>query len=454
MTTSSPFHGHGGGFRGRAAAALPGRRAVISASAAVAGTALLTGGAVPRAKALPPDRPAPPSTPSVVPTLPRPLGPHTVGVVDLHLVDRSRRDPLRFAVPERELMVSVHYPACRVPADRAAAPQMTPAAARSFVELAPVVHPELPGAGVDWAAVTTHAYAGAEPWGRWRPVLLYSPGVREPRTLGTHLAQDLASKGWVVVSIDHPGDASEVDFPGATQHRHTTLVTTELRGDPRQDPDLYRVLLSARVADVRFVLDCLQRLTAGRNVEGVGPPLPKGFHTIFDLGRVAAYGHCAGGTAVSQALYEDSRIRAAVNMEGHLDIPTVPAVPGRSGRPGKPLPVARHGTDRPLDLLATDGYVRRTELERSWAPLLARSGERVRRMRIAGSNHLVFSDYITVAPQLVRAGLMTKGGRDSMVGSVAVDVALPLLKSRLTSFFAEHAPVATQEYRAAPEVAS
>ncbi|MEU5973444.1 alpha/beta hydrolase [Streptomyces sp. NPDC047315] len=447
MTTSSPFHGHGGGFRGRAAAALPGRRAVISASAALAGTALLTGGAVRRAEALPPDRPAPPTTPTVVPRLPKPLGPHAVGVVDLHLVDRSRRDPLRFAVPERELMVSVHYPAHEIPEDATVAPRMTPAAARSFAELAPVVHPELPGAGVDWAAVTTHAYAGAAPWGRWRPVLLYSPGVREPRTLGTHLAQDLASNGWVVVSVDHPGDASEVDFPGATAHRHTTLVTTELRGDPRQDPDLYHALISARVADVRFVLDCLQRLTTGKDVDGVGPPLPKGFHTIFDLGRVAAYGHCAGGTAVSQALYEDPRIRAAVNMEGHLD------VPGRPGRPGTPLPVARHGTDRPLDLLATDGYAARAELERSWAPLLARSGDRTSQLRIAGANHLVFSDYATLAPQLVRAGLMTKGGRDSMVGSVVPEVSLPLLKARLVSFFTEHAPVAAREFRAPPRAA-
>ncbi|MFH8614045.1 alpha/beta hydrolase [Streptomyces sp. NPDC017979] len=447
MTTSSPFHGHGGGFRSRAAAALPGRRAVISASAGLAGTVLLTGGAVPRAKALPPDRPAPSAAPPVVPTLPKPLGPHTVGVVDLHLVDRSRRDPLRFAVPERELMVSVHYPARRVPDDAPAAPQMTPAAARSFAELAPVVHPELPGAGVDWAAVTTHAHPGAEPWGRRRPVLLYSPGVREPRTLGTHLAQDLASRGWVVVSVDHPGDASEVDFPGATQYRHTTLVTTELRGEPRQDPDLYRALISARVADVRFVLDCLQRLADGKDVDGVGPPLPKGLPAVFDLRRVAAYGHCAGGTAVSQALYEDRRIRAAVNMEGYLDVPDGP------GRPGRPLPVARHGTDRPLDLLATDGYAGRTELERSWAPLLARSGDRVGRLRIAGSNHWIFSDYLTVAPQLVRAGLMTKGGRDGMVGPVAVDVSLPLLRSRLTSFFAKHAPVAARESRAATEAA-
>jgi alpha-beta hydrolase superfamily lysophospholipase len=39
-------------------------------------------------------------------------------------------------------------------------------------------------------------------------VVLYSPGAGDPRTWETALVQDLASRGYVVVTIDHTYDAS------------------------------------------------------------------------------------------------------------------------------------------------------------------------------------------------------------------------------------------------------
>ena len=47
------------------------------------------------------------------PTLPPPTGNPHIGVVPLHLVDRSRPDPWVSSQPVRELMVSVWYPARR-----------------------------------------------------------------------------------------------------------------------------------------------------------------------------------------------------------------------------------------------------------------------------------------------------------------------------------------------------
>ncbi|AIJ22093.1 hypothetical protein [Amycolatopsis methanolica] len=101
--------------------------------------------------------------------LPRPSGPHRVGRTELHLVDVSRTDPWRGG--PRELMVSLHYPA-------------------------------LPGPGRDAVPLP----------GRW-PVVVYSPGLDEPRTWCTATAEDLASRGYVVVSIDHTWESPEVEFP-------------------------------------------------------------------------------------------------------------------------------------------------------------------------------------------------------------------------------------------------
>jgi hypothetical protein len=44
-------------------------------------------------------------------TLPPPTGPRRVGVLDLHLIDRSRPDTWVPAQPVRELMISIWYPA-------------------------------------------------------------------------------------------------------------------------------------------------------------------------------------------------------------------------------------------------------------------------------------------------------------------------------------------------------
>src|SRR5205823_14881747 len=46
-----------------------------------------------------------------------------------------------------------------------------------------------------------------------RPVVLYSPGLGGNRDSGTVLVEQLVSLGYVVATIDHPHDASEVEFP-------------------------------------------------------------------------------------------------------------------------------------------------------------------------------------------------------------------------------------------------
>ena len=48
--------------------------------------------------------------------------------------------------------------------------------------------------------------------GGW-PVVLFSPGFGVERELYAGLVEDLASHGYVVVSIDHPHDAGVVEFP-------------------------------------------------------------------------------------------------------------------------------------------------------------------------------------------------------------------------------------------------
>ncbi|MGK5630253.1 alpha/beta hydrolase [Streptomyces sp. URMC 123] len=363
--------------------------------------------------------------------LPAPTGRHRIGVTTLHLVDPRRRDPWDARIPVREVMATVFYPA-RTVHGRPVAPQMTPDAAAAFGELVPAVRPGMPATGVNWAATATHAHAGAPAQAVRRPVLLYTPGGGDPRTLGTGLAEELASHGHVVVTVDHPGDASEVDFPTATRHRRK-LRRTVLMGDPRTDPALFRTLIETRVADTRFVLDRLHLLAAGHNPDAGRRPVPECLGRALDLRRVGVYGHSAGGTAAAEVLYEDRRVAAAVTMEGYLDHP-----PRRPGEEGELFPVARHGVDRPLLLLGTDGFAGRKQLERSWSAMLAHPRGRTVRRQFGDTAHHVFTDYAAIAPQLQAAGLLAAEHRVGLVGAMDPATAVPLVRDHVRSFFARH----------------
>ncbi|MFB6840004.1 alpha/beta hydrolase family protein [Streptomyces sp. NPDC056361] len=321
--------------------------------------------------------------------LPAPTGPHPVGVRTFALTDTSRNDPWEPAAGVREVMISVLYPA-RTVRGRPRAPQLTEAEAKEFADLAPRVHEGLPAAGVDWGAVLTHGHVDAPPLPGRRPVLLYGPGGGDCRTLGTTLAEDLASHGRVVVLVDHPGDASQVELPGG-------MRWTVLRGNP--DPETFRTMIDTRVADLRFVLDRL----------GTLPLAP-----VMDLDRIGVYGHSAGGTAAVHALAADDRISAGVNLEGYLDLD----------------PAVTEGLDRPLLMFRTDGFEDAARLERSWA------GVPARRVLLARSGHWVLSDYAFLVPQLQAAGLVTAGARAALVGPGDTAAAMAVVRRGVGSFFA------------------
>ncbi|MFF0474092.1 alpha/beta hydrolase family protein [Streptomyces sp. NPDC004284] len=333
--------------------------------------------------------------------LPVPTGPHPVGLRTFVLTDASRKDPWEPAVV-REVKISVLYPA-RAVGGFPCAPQLTPDEADYFSFLASRVHPGLPETGVDWGAVLTHGHVDAPPLPGRRPVLLYTPGGGDSRTLGTALAEDFASHGRIVVLVDHPGDASQVELPGGVR-------TTVLRGDP--DPATFRTMIDTRVADLRLVLDRLPGLSLA---------------PAMDLRRIGVYGHSAGGTAAVHALAGDDRIAAGVNLEGYLDL--------------DPKLVA--GLDKPLLMFRTDGFEFAARLERSWA------GVPARRVLLTDANHWIFSDYADLVPQLQAAGLVTAGARAALVGAGNPAVATARVRYGVRAFFDRRLPVAG--HRRAPQ---
>ena len=356
--------------------------------------------------------------PDLTPTLPAPTGRHHVGVTTLHLVDHDRPDPWPDAAGgPRELVVSVHYPALHV-RDHPVAPHLTPSAAAMLPVVQPVIYPHLPPNGVAWGSTPTHSHVNAPAHPARRPVVLYSPGLVDPRAFGTTAVEDLASHGHVVVSIDHPGETYTVDLP--TRPRPIALP-----GLPHTDPHLYRTAIATRLADTTVVLDQLQLLAENRNPDAEGRPLPPNLHRALDLRRVGMYGHGLGGTTAAEAMHEDRRIDAAVNMEGFLDYH-----PEQPGHPGELLPVAAQGTDRPLLLLGTEGF-QNARYHHSWSAALTHGC--ARRHIVTGANHWALTDFAALAPQLHAANLMDDAELQAMVGTPATTA-----RHHVTSFFTHH----------------
>ncbi|MBB4688436.1 alpha/beta hydrolase family protein [Amycolatopsis jiangsuensis] len=324
-------------------------------------------------------------------TLPQPSGPHAIGERDVHLVDPVRH---------RELMVSVWYPA--EPGTGPRAPYLPAPAADYFDQgAAPILGIE-PGR-VDWAAIETHARAGAAPKGRW-PVLVYSPGWGSLRQLATASAEDLASRGYVVVTVDHTGEAPFVVFPDGR------MVTADHGPDLEAD-------LRVRVADEQFVLDRL-------------PGIP-GLGRAMDLSHVGAFGHSYGGDTAAEMATVDSRVDAAADLDGFLAYDVDGQRLTRAAAEGVPRPVLLMGSAGST----RNGEVRSHRTSPAWKSLWEHTTAPKYDVPLPTGMHYSFTDLQWLLPQLARKLPVDPAVRQTRIGTIDPAVSGAVQRGMLTTFF-------------------
>ena len=337
-------------------------------------------------------------------TLPPPTGHDRVGVVPLHLVDRSRPDPWVPSQPVRELMVSLWYPTQRAH-HYPLQPWLPPAAWARFEQDqgAP------PGV---LQAPLTHGRVGA-PVKRsrgGRPVVLYSPGLGGIRDSSTVLVEQLVSRGFIVVTIDHTYEAGEVEFPGGR---------VETPALPPPTPQVIERAVAVRVADTRFVLDTLVALNVGRNPDAERRRLPAGLRGALRLSSVGMFGHSLGGATAAEAMFEDRRIEAGVNLDGTLFGPVVNA-----------------GLDRPFMLVAAQGHGR--DNDESWAKFWANLlGWRLN-LQLTGSAHNSFTDFQVLIPQAAGVLNLPPDAVQQLIGTIDPHRSIINQRAYLTAFFTLH----------------
>lgn len=331
------------------------------------------------------------------PDVPAPRGPHPVGSTIYRWVDGGRPE---LATPDaddrRNVIAQAWYPAAATRGRKVAYMDGLGRLPGSVYGLPRFIFRR-------FSETDTHAVADAPASAartRW-PVVIFSPGYGAPRAVYAGLLADLASRGYVVIALDHPYESAIVQLADG---RLVGPAPFRARGETGV-PHMERQVV-VRAADVRFVLDRLDR------GEGLGPLAGR-----LDLKRIAAIGHSFGGATALLTASHDSRIRAAADIDGML----YGDVRGRD-------------LQGPLLLLESGGTQQMPPYVRATGAVLAEVPAGGRRFAIAGSNHLSFTDteqFLSPPARWVAAHVMRgpRGAADTQ--AVAVDVLDAFLRAPL-----------------------
>jgi dienelactone hydrolase len=306
--------------------------------------------------------------------LPAPTGPFAVSRTIYDWVDEKTPDPFSPAAgAPRELLVWIWYPATS--GSSTDTQEYLPAPMREAVER---------GNGLliskfltrDLSKVHTHSLrnAGVAPQQRSYPVVILRAGASLEVANYSVLAEDLASHGYIVVGFDAPYRTYAVAFPDGRVMTRLPENNPELclqKAGPDEESCTIR-LLNGWTSDSRFVLDRLQEMNSS--------VVPAKFGGRLDMTRVGVFGHSFGGAAAIMFCQEDSRCRAAIDLDG--------APHGR---------VIQTGIDRPLMFVLSD-HSRESDFAalqikaniRSIYDRLPKNSRAL--ITIRGANHFTFGD--------------------------------------------------------------
>jgi pimeloyl-ACP methyl ester carboxylesterase len=216
-----------------------------------------------------------------------PTGTWGVGRTSVEIVDRGRTMP--GSSEPRRLMLHIWYPTDSPSSFAARLPYM-----EGLDRAGPSITEEELGL---LQLTETHSAAAvpAVPGSRRFPVLLFSHGEQTNAFLYSNLHEDLASRGFVVVGVDHPGAALFVAYSDGSVALYT------------QDEDLSE-RVAERAADLRFVLDSLRTVVIGGE-------------RLADVAseRVGVFGHSAGGIASALLCQQPPVVDACLNLDGRLN---------------------------------------------------------------------------------------------------------------------------------------
>lgn len=234
-------------------------------------------------------------------TLPAPDGTYGTASSVALLTDHSRKDPYADESGKshfRQVMVSSFYPAAlrKDCTDYTSLYMPNTTAAFYDEQLGPLGVPAETFSSLHLTNCNARGQRGLK--NQQFPVVLFSAGLGNSRLIYSAMAQALASKGNIVITIDHPYDADIVEFPDGS-----TVLAANITTDPQIE-----AALDVRTRDVSFVIDQLRSRQLSKKLLGDKISINQKQYSI--------YGHSLGGAAAVGAASSDSRLTAGINLDG------------------------------------------------------------------------------------------------------------------------------------------
>lgn len=160
------------------------------------------------------------------------------------------------------------------------------------------------------SAVTSHAYVDAPLMNQSSPypIVILSHGWSGFRNLHTDIAEELASQGYIAVSIDHVYGALAVDLNGSFVYKNPDALPQ--REDTPNFLDYAEKLVQTYGEDVISTLDYLEVLNDTESSM---------FQGKFDMSNIGVVGHSTGGGGVVYAAMNDARIDVLIGLDAWVE---------------------------------------------------------------------------------------------------------------------------------------
>lgn len=355
-----------------------------------------------------------------IPRIPTPSGPFQVGMRTFEMIDESRKEIYSGKDEPRRYMIQVWYPANVKPGDTRA-PWMENA---EIFAPAIATYIDLPSFFLDHLTLTEiPAYNNAEiaTSEELFPVIFFSHGWNGFNSQNAGQALQLASRGYVVVAMQHTYGAVITVFPDGTVAPNNPNALPP-RGDVPNYEDTARILVDQWADDITHALDFLSSDSTGNPFAGK-----------LDLDRVGAYGHSTGGGGAIQFCGTDPRCKAVLGMDPFM-------------RPVSAEVIAS-GVSQPSFFMFSQAWADDTDTPSSklFFQFIPNNTDNLGVISIDGTKHFDFSDlplFSPIAPQLGLKGPLNGARVTEIVNAYLIDffeltlrgVPSPLFDGRFDDF--------------------
>ena len=355
-----------------------------------------------------------------IPRIPAPSGPFQVGTRSYEFIDEARKELYSGKDEARRFMIQVWYPA-EVKDSDVRAPWMENAevfapAIAGFFELPPFFFDHLTLTSIP--AYTDADVATAD---EDFPVIVFSHGWNGFSAQNAGQALELASRGYVVVGIQHTYGAMTTVFPDGTIAPNNPKALPEDGTDPNYEM-VAQVLVKQWAEDISFSLDQL----AAWNEAGSHP-----FEGKLDLSRVGVYGHSTGGGAAIQFCGTDVRCVAVLGLDPFM-------------RPVS-AEVLESGVGQPSFFMFSQSWADdvNSPSSRLFAQFIPNVSDNYGVVKIEGTRHYDFSDlplFSPIAPQLGLKGPLNGKRVTEIVNAYLIDFFEMTLRGKPSELFDGDSP--------------